>query len=96
MTNICKYFIFSSSIWQHLKQMSTVGNKTIIITTHSIEEARQADRVCSYLIDHLLKDLFKPCIYIIYQPNYNTLKVSTYTLMLVAYWLLVIANNKTS
>ncbi|XP_014283072.1 ABC transporter G family member 23 isoform X2 [Halyomorpha halys] len=37
--------VLSHSIWQHLKQMSTVGNKTIIITTHSIEEARQADRV---------------------------------------------------
>jgi len=37
--------VLSHSIWQRLMQMSTVGKKTIIITTHYIEEARQAHTI---------------------------------------------------
>jgi len=33
------------NIWKHLLHLSRVNNKTIIITTHYIEEARQANRV---------------------------------------------------
>ena len=32
-------------IWNHLLHLSKENNKTIIITTHYIEEAKQADRV---------------------------------------------------
>uniref|UniRef100_A0A1B6DER0 ABC transporter domain-containing protein n=1 Tax=Clastoptera arizonana TaxID=38151 RepID=A0A1B6DER0_9HEMI len=34
--------VLSHSIWQHLLELAIKGNKTIIITTHYIEEARQA------------------------------------------------------
>lgn len=38
--------IFSAfSIWNHLVQITKDGNKTVIITTHYIEEARQAHTV---------------------------------------------------
>ncbi|XP_014283298.3 ABC transporter G family member 23 [Halyomorpha halys] len=37
--------ILSESIWQYLMKLSTEQKKTIIITTHYIEEARQADKV---------------------------------------------------
>ena len=33
------------NIWKHLLHLSKVNNKTIIITTHYIEEAKQANRV---------------------------------------------------
>lgn len=33
------------SIWNHLVQITKDGNKTVIITTHYIEEARQAHTV---------------------------------------------------
>lgn len=35
------------SIWQHLLDMTANGNKTVVITTHYIEEARQAHTVNS-------------------------------------------------
>ncbi|CAH1388573.1 unnamed protein product [Nezara viridula] len=34
--------LLSQSIWEHLLKLAAVGKKTIIITTHYIEEARQA------------------------------------------------------
>ncbi|XP_014280469.1 ABC transporter G family member 20 [Halyomorpha halys] len=37
--------LLSHSIWQHLVELSMVQKKTIIITTHYIEEARQANKV---------------------------------------------------
>ncbi|KAK7080025.1 hypothetical protein SK128_016282 [Halocaridina rubra] len=37
--------LLRSSIWQHLLDVCSTGRTTIIITTHYIEEARQADRV---------------------------------------------------
>lgn len=37
--------VLSHSIWQHLLQMSSFGEKTIVVTTHYIEEARQAHKV---------------------------------------------------
>lgn len=37
---LCSY-----SIWQHLLDMTANGNKTVVITTHYIEEARQAHTV---------------------------------------------------
>ncbi|XP_063608596.1 ABC transporter G family member 20-like [Penaeus indicus] len=37
--------LLRSSIWQHLLEVCKSGHTTIIITTHYIEEARQADKV---------------------------------------------------
>ncbi|CAH1391176.1 unnamed protein product [Nezara viridula] len=37
--------LLSHSIWQHLVELSSVKKKTIMITTHYIEEARQANKV---------------------------------------------------
>ncbi|XP_066951029.1 ABC transporter G family member 20-like isoform X1 [Macrobrachium rosenbergii] len=37
--------LLRSSIWQHLLDICKTGRTTIIITTHYIEEARQADKV---------------------------------------------------
>ncbi|XP_042216216.1 ABC transporter G family member 20-like [Homarus americanus] len=37
--------LLRSSIWEHLLDVCDNGNTTIIITTHYIEEARQADKV---------------------------------------------------
>lgn len=37
--------ILRKSIWDHLVSIASTGNKTIIITTHYIEETRQADIV---------------------------------------------------
>lgn len=37
--------LLRSSIWEHLLEVCNSGNTTIIITTHYIEEARQADKV---------------------------------------------------
>lgn len=37
--------VLSHSIWQHLVHMTTVLKKTVIITTHYIEEARQAHTI---------------------------------------------------
>lgn len=39
------YLQFCFSIWNHLVQITKDGNKTVIITTHYIEEARQAHTV---------------------------------------------------
>lgn len=35
------------SIWKYLVEITRKDNKAVIITTHYIEEARQADRVSS-------------------------------------------------
>nr|XP_027236431.1 LOW QUALITY PROTEIN: ABC transporter G family member 20-like [Penaeus vannamei] len=40
--------LLRSSIWQHLLEVCKSGHTTIIITTHYIEEARQADKVIIY------------------------------------------------
>ncbi|KAK4297956.1 hypothetical protein Pmani_029656 [Petrolisthes manimaculis] len=37
--------LLRTSIWQHLLDVCKGGNTTIIITTHYIEEARQADKI---------------------------------------------------
>jgi len=37
--------VLRQKIWQHLRHLASSRNKTIIITTHYIEEARQADCV---------------------------------------------------
>lgn len=37
--------LLRQSIWNHLVQITKDGNKTVIITTHYIEEARQAHAV---------------------------------------------------
>jgi ABC-type multidrug transport system ATPase subunit len=37
--------LLRQSIWNHLVQITKDGNKTVIITTHYIEEARQAHTV---------------------------------------------------
>lgn len=38
--------LLRQSIWNHLVQITKTGQKTVIITTHYIEEARQAHTVC--------------------------------------------------
>lgn len=40
--------VLSASIWQHLLNISNSGKKTVIITTHYIEEARQAHCVSGF------------------------------------------------
>ncbi|XP_075228584.1 ABC transporter G family member 23-like [Lycorma delicatula] len=37
--------VLSHSIWQHLLHMATVQKKTVVITTHYIEEAKQAHTI---------------------------------------------------
>ncbi|XP_065887972.1 ABC transporter G family member 23-like isoform X2 [Dysidea avara] len=37
--------LLRAKIWEHLLEITSTGNTTIIITTHYIEEARQANRV---------------------------------------------------
>lgn len=43
--------LLRQSIWNHLVQITKDGNKTVIITTHYIEEARQAHTVRSSLLN---------------------------------------------
>lgn len=38
--------LLRQSIWNHLVHITKAGQKTVIITTHYIEEARQAHTVC--------------------------------------------------
>jgi len=48
---------FLCSIWNHLVEITKDGNKTVIITTHYIEEARQAhcvSKLRAYLINGFL------------------------------------------
>lgn len=42
--------LLRQSIWNHLVQITKTGQKTVIITTHYIEEARQAHTVGHWLI----------------------------------------------
>jgi ABC-type multidrug transport system ATPase subunit len=42
--------LLRQSIWNHLVQITKDGNKTVIITTHYIEEARQAHTVSRPLV----------------------------------------------
>lgn len=46
MPNMIMYVF---SIWNHLVQITKDGNKTVIITTHYIEEARQAHTVSLFV-----------------------------------------------
>ena len=50
---------FFGSIWNHLVEISKDGNKTVIITTHYIEEARQAHCVSS-LVSSFFVFFFHP------------------------------------
>lgn len=45
--------LLRQSIWNHLVQITKDGNKTVIITTHYIEEARQAHTVSSNKTKHM-------------------------------------------
>ena len=45
------------SIWNHLVDLSSVHSRTVIITTHYIEEARQAHTVRSKIVGQMLQ----PC-----------------------------------
>lgn len=45
MCVIFSIYICFASIWNHLVQITKDGHKTVIITTHYIEEARQAHTV---------------------------------------------------
>lgn len=47
--------LLRQSIWNHLVQITKDGNKTVIITTHYIEEARQAHTVSFF------KTFFRLC-----------------------------------
>lgn len=38
--------VLRSSIWNHLVEITSTGSRTVIITTHYIEETRQAHMVC--------------------------------------------------
>jgi ABC-type multidrug transport system ATPase subunit len=40
--------LLRQSIWMHLVRITSSGDKTVIITTHYIEEARQAHSVSIY------------------------------------------------
>lgn len=42
--------LLRQSIWNHLVHITKAGQKTVIITTHYIEEARQAHTVCNKII----------------------------------------------
>ncbi|KAB7506587.1 ABC transporter G family member 23, partial [Armadillidium nasatum] len=42
--------LLRTSIWNHLSDIAKSGDKTIIITTHYIEEARKADKVNIFYI----------------------------------------------
>jgi ABC-type multidrug transport system, ATPase component len=42
--------LLRQSIWNHLVQITKDGNKTVIITTHYIEEARQAHCVSNFYV----------------------------------------------
>lgn len=44
-SNLC---LIVDSIWEHLIAITKDGNKTVIVTTHYIEEARQAHRVSKF------------------------------------------------
>ena len=49
--SICFFFVlFLCSIWNHLVRLSTDHGRTVIITTHYIEEARQASTVSQLLV----------------------------------------------
>lgn len=50
MIKICLFLSLFFSIWNHLVQITKDGNKTVIITTHYIEEARQAHTVISSFV----------------------------------------------
>lgn len=56
--------LLRQSIWNHLVHITKAGQKTVIITTHYIEEARQAHTVrligYFFLLDtlHLLRDIY--------------------------------------
>lgn len=51
--------LLRQSIWNHLVQITKDGNKTVIITTHYIEEARQAHTVIKLINQHNYKILIK-------------------------------------
>jgi len=59
--NICDYFTFSpvlteiwiSSIWELLLDLTSNEGKTVIITTHYIEEAKQSQMVKRVFIKFL-------------------------------------------
>ncbi|KAG8226598.1 hypothetical protein J437_LFUL007290 [Ladona fulva] len=42
--------VLRQSIWDYLIDITSKGNRTVIITTHYIEEARQADYVSLIII----------------------------------------------
>lgn len=42
--------IIHFSIWQHMLKLTRSEKKTIIITTHYIEEARQAQKVSVFIL----------------------------------------------
>lgn len=70
---------FCCSIWQHLVDLTERQHKTIVITTHYIEEARQAHMVFIYFFDSLLH-------FILFMYRYFLLKAGTalcYNLTLV-------------
>lgn len=46
--------LLRQSIWNHLVQITKDTNKTVIITTHYIEEARQAHTVSHFLYQNVL------------------------------------------
>ncbi|XP_044743835.1 ABC transporter G family member 23 isoform X2 [Chrysoperla carnea] len=48
--------LLRQSIWNHLVQITKDGNKTVIITTHYIEEARQAHTIGLMRSGHLLAE----------------------------------------
>ena len=49
LLDACCLFVVDYRIWQYLRELVSDGRTTVIITTHYIEEARQADLVRGFL-----------------------------------------------
>lgn len=58
-------------IWNNFSRMVQEQKKTLIITTHYIEEASKADRVRFYFFDIHLREIIIKCIYFFIEGSNN-------------------------